>query len=120
MHRSVGSPLARHVMVGLALIPIWPVSAAHAMSCGERIAKLEVELRQAEADRRVLSAPQSTSAMLHHQPTPESIAKAKTEVQEHLVSRLDAAKKLNSEGKESECLAALGRFAVDIGSNASR
>jgi hypothetical protein len=103
-------------MVGVALVSVGPVFAAHATTCGERIAKLQTELRQAEADRRVLSARESTSATMHRQPTPESIAKAETEVREHLVSRLEAARKLNSEGKESECFAALGRFATDTGS----
>lgn len=120
MRRSVGSTLARNIMVGLALIPVWPVFAAHATTCGERIAKLEIELRQAEADRRVLSARESTAATLHHQPTPETIAKAERKVRRRLASRLEVAKKLNSEGKESKCFAALGRFAVDTGSDASR
>ena len=89
-----------------------PVVAARATTCGERIAKLEMELRQAEADRRVLGARESTSATMHRQPTPESIAEAEARVQEYVESRLETAKKLNSEGKESECFAALGRFAV--------
>jgi hypothetical protein len=120
MRRSIGSPLARNMMVALVLVAVWPVLAAHAATCGERITKLETELRQAEADRRVLSARESTSATMHRQPTPETIAKAETEVREHLASRLDAARKLNSEGKESECFAALGRFAVDAANGASR
>jgi hypothetical protein len=101
------------MLVSLALISIWPAAAASAMTCGERIAKLEIDLRQAEADQRVLGARESTSATMHRQPTPESIAKAEMQVREHLASRLETAKKLNSEGKESECFAALGRFAVD-------
>lgn len=120
MRRPVGSPLARNMMVALALISVWPVFAAHATTCGERITKLETELRQAEADRRLLSARKSTSATMHRQPTPETIAKAETEVREQLASRIEAARKLNSEGKETECLAALGRFAVDSANDASR
>jgi hypothetical protein len=120
MRRSIDSPLARDMIVALAIIPVWPVFAAHATTCGERIAKLEIELHQAEADQRSLRARQSTSATMHRQPTPETIAKAETEVREHLASRLDAARKLNSEGKESECFAALGRFAVDAANGASR
>ncbi len=118
MRRSVRSPLARNMTVALVVIAVWPVFAAHATTCGERIAKLETELHQAEADRRVLGARESTSATMHRQPTPESIAKAETQVQEHLASRLETAKKLNSEGKESECFTALGRFADDSGSGA--
>ena len=120
MRRSVASSLARNMMIALALILVWPVFAARATTCGERIAKLEIELRQAEADRRVLSARESTSATMHRQPTPESIAKAETQVREHLADRLEGAKKLKSEGKESECFAALGRFATDTGNDASR
>jgi hypothetical protein len=120
MRRSVRSPLARNVMVAVTFVAVWPVFAAHATTCGERIAKLETELHQAKADRRELSTRESTAATMHRQPTPESIAKAETQVQEHLASRLEAAKKLNSEGKESECMAALGRFADDSGSGAPR
>jgi hypothetical protein len=120
MRRSVRSPLAHNMVVAVAFTAVWPVFAAHAMTCGERIAKLETELRQAEADRRVLNARESTSATMHRQPTPETIAKAETQVREHLASRLEAARKLNSEGKESECFAALGRFADDNGSGAPR
>jgi hypothetical protein len=110
MRRSV--PLARSVTVALALMPVWPV-VAHATPCGERIAKLEIELRQAEADRRILSARESTAATMHRQPTPESIARAETQVQDHLASRLKTARRLNAQGKEARCLTALGRFATD-------
>jgi hypothetical protein len=120
MRRSVGSPLARSIMVGLALVSVGPGFAARATTCGERIAKLEIELHQAEADRRVLTARESTAATMHRQPTPESIAKAEMQVREHLADRLETARKLNSEGKESECFAALGRFATDPGSDAAR
>jgi hypothetical protein len=120
MRRSVGSSLARSMTVGLALVSVWPVFAARATTCGERIVKLQTELRQAEADRRVLSARESNSATMHRQPTPESIANAETQVREHLADRLEAARKLNSQGKESECFAALGRFATDPGNDASR
>jgi hypothetical protein len=113
MRNPIGWPLTRQVMVVVALISIWPVAAARATTCGERIARLETELHQAEADRRVLRARESTAATMHRQPTPESIARAEMEVQEHLATRLEAAKKLNSEGKESECFGALGRFATD-------
>jgi hypothetical protein len=120
MRKPVGSTLARSMMLGLALVPVWPVFAAQATTCGERIAKLQIELRQADADRRILSARESTAATMHRQPTPESIARAEMQVREHLASRLEAARKLNSEGKESKCLEALGRFADDDGGGASR
>ena len=113
MRRSVGWPLARNTMIAVALIPVWPVCLAHATPCGERIAKLEIELRQAEADRRILSARESTAATMHRQPTPESIARAETQVQDHLASRLKTARRLNAQGKEARCLTALGRFATD-------
>jgi hypothetical protein len=113
MRRSLGSPLARNMMVALALVPVWPVSTARATTCGERIAQLEIELRQADADRRELSARESTAATMHRQPTPETIARAEARVRSQLASRLEAARKLNSQGKEARCFAALGRFAVD-------
>ena len=112
MRRSVGWPLARNTMIAVALMPVWPV-VAHATPCGERIAKLEIELRQAEADRRELSVRESTSAMMHRQPTPESMARAEAKARRQLASRLEIARRLNSQGKETRCFAALGRFAVD-------
>jgi hypothetical protein len=106
-------------MVALAFIAISPV-AAHATACGERIARLEIKLHQAEADRRILSARESTAAMMHRQPTPESIARAEIRVEDHLGSRLRTARRLDSQGKEARCFAALGRFATDDGYDASR
>jgi hypothetical protein len=113
MRRSIGWSLARNMMVALAFVAVWPIFAAHATTCGERIAKLEIELQQAEADRRELSARESTAAMMHRQPTPESIARAEVKARRQLASRLETARRLNSQGKEARCLAALGRFAVD-------
>ena len=112
MRRSVGWPLGRNMIAALALISVWPV-AAHATPCGERIAKLQIELRQAEADRRILGARESTAAKMHRQPTPESIDRAEIHVEDHLGSRLKLARRLNSQGKEAACFAALGRFATD-------
>jgi hypothetical protein len=112
MRRPVGLSLARSMMAALACMAVWPV-AAHATTCGERIATLEMKLQQAEADRRVLSARESTAATMHRQPTPESIARAETRVEAHLASRLKVARRLNAQGKEAKCFAALGRFAAD-------
>jgi len=120
MHRSVGLLLARNMMVALGFITALPVVAAHATPCGERIARLEIKLRQAEAGRRILSARESTAATMHRQPTPESIAGAEIRVEDHLASRLKAARRLSSQGKEARCFAALGRFATDDGYDASR
>jgi hypothetical protein len=102
------------MMIALALTAVLPVVAARATTCGERIAMLETELREAEAGQRELSARETTAATMHRQPTPETIASSEARVRRQLASRLKAASKLNSKGREAKCFAALGRFAVDV------
>ena len=87
MRNPFGLSLATSMIGALALMAVGPV-AAHATACGERIARLEVKLHEAEANRRILSARESTAAMMHRQPTPESIARAEIRVEDHLASRL--------------------------------
>ena len=49
-------------------------------ACGAAIGRLEAALNEARANGRVVaSAPESVAAMLHHQPTRDSVAKAQSE-----------------------------------------
>ena len=78
---------------------------AQPVRCGERIAALA----SAERDLTVgLHARQSVDAQLHHQPTPGTIAGAQSEAKRaHIATVLTAARRLDTEGKEAECLATL-------------
>jgi hypothetical protein len=120
MRRSVGSQLTPSMMMALALMTVLPASVAAAATCGERIAALETKLRLAESGQLELGARESTAATMHRQPTPETIARAEARVRRHLAYRLKVASKLNSQGREAKCLAALGRFAADGGNGASQ
>jgi hypothetical protein len=73
-------------------------------------------LSQAQANRQIgLSAPESAGALLHRQPTPESVARAETEAEKNIDAILALARKLDAEGKDSECVAALEKVAVPLG-----
>ena len=73
--------------------------------CSSEIARLQKELDEARAKRMVVgSRPQSTSARLHRQPTPSAVETA-TQAQQAIEASLAQARKLASEGKESDCMA---------------
>jgi hypothetical protein len=85
-------------------------------ACGAAIARLETALNQARGNGRVVaSAPESVGAMLHHQPTRDSVAKAQSESVQRVEASLAAAWKLRSEGKRSECVATLEKIPSDVG-----
>ncbi len=91
-------------------------AVAQATTCGAEIARIEALLIQAQANRQVVpSAAESTAARLHHQPTPATVGKAATEAEDKLAATLATARKLDSAGKESECLAVLRDIAVPLG-----
>jgi hypothetical protein len=105
-------PLA---IVPLAIALMCPV-AAHAGPCSEEIARVELALSQAQANRQIgPSAPESAGALLHRQPTPETVARAQTEAEKNTDAALALARKLNAEGKDSECVAALEKGGVPLG-----
>jgi len=65
-------------------------------------------LESAQPDLKIVPyARQSVAAQLHHQPTPGTVANAESEAQKKLVAALAIARKLDSEGKDSECIATL-------------
>jgi hypothetical protein len=104
-------PLA---IVPLAIALMCPV--AHAGPCSEEIARVEMALSQAQANRQIgPSAPESAGALLHRQPTPETVARAEAEAKKKTDAALALARKLDAEGNDSECLAALEQVAVPLG-----
>jgi hypothetical protein len=73
-------------------------------------------LSQAQANRQIgPSAPESAGALLHRQPTPETVGRAQNEAEKNTGAAMALARKLNAEGKDSECLAALEKVAVPLG-----
>jgi hypothetical protein len=85
-------------------------------ACGAAIARLETALSEARAHGHVVaSAPESVGAMLHRQPTQESVAKAEIESVTRIETSLATARDLRSEGKRSECISILARIALPVG-----
>jgi hypothetical protein len=85
------------------MVLIGPV-AAHATPCGDQIARLEAAQSEVVPYTR-----QSVGAQLHHQPTPGTVSNAESEAKRQLSAALAAARKLDSEGKDSECIATLDK-----------
>ena len=91
-------------------------AAALAGPCSAEIARIEMVLGQARANRqRAASAPESAAARLHRQPTPRTVAQAEAEAEKKVDAALALARKLDSEGKNSECIAALEKVALPLG-----
>jgi hypothetical protein len=55
------------------------------------------------------TAPQSIAAQLEHQPTRESVERAKKQAQTQILMVVTQAEALDSEGKKSECRNALAK-----------
>jgi hypothetical protein len=73
--------------------------------CSARIARLEAILQRTRAAGRVAgSATESLTALLHRQPTPQSVARASEDAEKHASATLAQARKLSTEGKEAECV----------------
>lgn len=74
-------------------------TAVHAGPCTAEIARLEREVRAAQANPEAgPAAPQSLAADLEHQPTPETVAAAKKRAQAGFETVLARAKELDSRG----------------------
>jgi hypothetical protein len=85
-------------------------------ACGAAIGRLEAAWNQARAAGRVVaSAPASIGAMLHHQPTRDSVALAQSESVQRVEVSLATARKLRSEGKRSECISAIEKITSPVG-----
>ena len=108
-------PVISLACVALAVSLVYPV-AAPAGPCGDEIARVEQALGQAQANPQLgPSAPESAGALLHRQPTPQSVERAQTQADEKTNTALAQARKLNAEGRESECISALEPVAVPLG-----
>jgi len=78
-------------------------------SCRAEIARVELVLRQARANR---SAPESLNARLHRQPTPSTINRAEAGAQQEIETSLALARKLESEGKDAECMVVIKKISL--------
>jgi hypothetical protein len=108
------------IVCNIAMIPpsavLFYTVPAHAGPCSDEIARLETVLAQAKADREpALSAPETTDARLHRQPTPQSVGRATAGAEEKVELALAAARKLDSEGEAAACMATLADVAAPLG-----
>jgi hypothetical protein len=85
------------------------ITSAHAGACGDEIAQLEKAVRQSESNPPAgPTAPQSISAQLGRQPTPETVRRAEVDSRAGLDAILSRAKALDAEGKTAECMELVG------------
>jgi hypothetical protein len=85
-------------------------------ACHAAIARLESILNDAlTRGRSLTTAPESVTAMLHHQPTRDSVAKAQRESVKRVQDSLATAMELRSAGKRSECVSMLEKIALSVG-----
>jgi mono/diheme cytochrome c family protein len=85
-----------------------PSAAQAGGSCSTEIARLELALSQARASGRVVgSAPESSAARLHRQPTVESVERAASEAEKTVETVLVFARKLKAGGLDAECASML-------------
>jgi len=83
-------------------------------ACSAEITRLAAALSKAQANTVIGSAPESTAARLHRQPTPQTVAQAETEAQKKVEATLTVARRLDSEGKDAECIATLKKIAFPM------
>jgi len=102
--------------VAAYLVSLRRKSGAPAGQCGAEITRLETALSNARANAEIVgSAPESTAARLHRQPTPETVARAEIEAQKKIETTLMVARRLESQSKDAECIAMLKALALPIG-----
>ena len=116
MKAPVGSALI--VAIGVVASAAWVRTApaveaviddpAPKGACGAAIARMETVLNQARTNGLgVLTAPESVGAMLHRQPTRDSVARAQSEAAQRVEDTLATARKLRVEG--ATCKIAVAR-----------
>ena len=94
-----------------------PSAAQAGGSCSTEIARLELVLSQARASGRVIgSAPESSAARLHRQPTVESVARAAGEAEKTVETVLAFARKLEARGLDAECASMLRKVELPFAS----
>jgi hypothetical protein len=87
-----------------------------APACGTAISRLETALNEARTQGRVVAnGPESVGAMLHHQPTRDSVRKAELDSVKRVENSLATARDLRSEGKRSECISMLAKIPLPVG-----
>jgi hypothetical protein len=85
-------------------------SAAQAGPCSEDIAQFEAAIRQSAGNPNAgLTARQSVGAQLEHQPTPQSVERAQSQLQAKFAAAMARAKLLDSRGDSTGCNRALSR-----------
>jgi hypothetical protein len=104
--------MTRKVIGALAIIAIastFRVAMATAGPCAGEIADIRSSLsRDKIGDPSFVgTAPQSIGAQLSHQPTRESVERAKKQAQTQILAVVTQAEAFDSEGKRSECRHAL-------------
>jgi len=83
-------------------------TVAQAGPCSEDIAQFEAAMRQSAGNPNAgLTAPQSVGAQLSHQPTPESLQRAKERLQAKFSAAMARAKRLDAGGDRAGCTRAL-------------
>jgi hypothetical protein len=99
-------------LISIAIVAIIYPAAAHALSphgstCDAQIARAEIQLRKPHPN---IWLPESTFAKLNYQPTRQDVQQAEADAKNALKAALVRARKLNSQGKNSQCVAAIDRF----------
>lgn len=95
-----------------------PSAVEDAGSCRAEITRLELLQTQARASgQNIGSAPESSAARLHRQPTAQSVEQAATEAEKTVETALALARKLQSEGLDAECAAMLKKIEPSSGSH---
>ena len=89
-------------------------SAAPPGSCHAEIAHLESLLRQTNRGP-IGSAPESSAARLHRQPTLQSVEQAGRQAEKNVETTLAFARRLEAEGLDAECAAMLQRVELSLG-----
>ncbi len=105
------SNVRRFRAVAIAIAGMLRVATGNASPCSGQIAEFRGSLPH-DANGRptfVGSAPQSIAAQLEHQPTRESVERAKKQSQAQLFTVLAQAEALDLEGKRRECLGAFAK-----------
>jgi len=123
-HRDISNPngmpnpqlIEHHAQqVAAYLVSLRKLPAA-AGPCSAEITRVEMVLKQARVNRQLApSAPESTAARLHRQPTPQTVAKAEIDAEKQVDAALARARKFGSEGNDAECIAALEKVALPLG-----
>jgi mono/diheme cytochrome c family protein len=124
-HRDIGNPKGmpnpqlldfQIEQVSAYLLSLRKPTAAQAGPCRAEIARLELALSHARANRQVVgSAPESSAARLHRQPTPQSLGQAAAEAEKTVETALVFARKLEAEGMDAECTAMLKKVQLPFG-----